>query len=759
MISRFSDNIFKRYLFSYLSILLIPIIIFSTIIFSKFIKSSEQAVLLNNTNVLYRIQKAIDTQILQLDTTAYQLYHNSEIRAFMFEEEPEKALKVSKELLRYNVVNQFVDEIFLYFRGDNFIYASAGSMSLDIFFNSMYKYCIWDTTDFENSLKESKQPFFRPSEEIMIYKYPTSQAAGKFITYVYPLPSNFTRPIATILFLIPEKSIQDLISETAKTYNMMTIIVDRQNNVLSQVGTTGLSDNSEMLKIVLDKPGSFSDSISVNNTDFLVSKVVSPKSGFKYITLTPSLQAMNSVNALKKSLMFGIAIILILGFIIISYFMKINYNPIKLLKLFSEEKLRGKSSLNEIDTIYLTLERLSEDNSHLDNQLFKNKLIIKELLLKALLKGEIHNAVMFHKIGSNFGLAKPYPYCLAAVLHIPGYSDLPDTKSYEILQNIEGFLNNNTVGFACNNMQKDQVSLILLTSHNNPDDILDNFSELMQSLKQKYTKNLVFCIGNIYDNIAKVNNSWYEAYITLDYCLATGNHHIFRYLCVCNSIEQTDYDFFSLLHNLEQSIEFDNSDIVLCNVLKITEYTDKQLKKAYLGKLLAYKLTLIQQRELKRYAPLDTEDVLLDALVLTELHTIESLKNYISNKFEQLVTHYKEKPVSNQLISEVTAYIKNEYTNFDFSVKAIADSFDMSLASLSQYFREHTGITISQYITDLKLIKAKELLSSSNKSLKEVIKEIGYYDTSSFIRKFRKNFGMTPKEYRNQFSSGQIEND
>jgi AraC-like DNA-binding protein len=110
-----------------------------------------------------------------------------------------------------------------------------------------------------------------------------------------------------------------------------------------------------------------------------------------------------------------------------------------------------------------------------------------------------------------------------------------------------------------------------------------------------------------------------------------------------------------------------------------------------------------------------------------------------------------------QYTDRIISLIHAGYTNLDFSIQGVAEQLGITIASLSQYFKDNTGITITQYITDLKFNKAKQLLSENDKPLKDIISEIGYYDVSSFIRKFKKHFGITPNEYRKQ--CGKLEND
>ena len=67
---------------------------------------------------------------------------------------------------------------------------------------------------------------------------------------------------------------------------------------------------------------------------------------------------------------------------------------------------------------------------------------------------------------------------------------------------------------------------------------------------------------------------------------------------------------------------------------------------------------------------------------------------------------------------------------------------------MRKIFREHTGIGISDYVTNIKMEKAMQLLRETDTNVQEIVTEIGNTDASAFIRLFKKKTGMTPGQYR-----------
>lgn len=99
-------------------------------------------------------------------------------------------------------------------------------------------------------------------------------------------------------------------------------------------------------------------------------------------------------------------------------------------------------------------------------------------------------------------------------------------------------------------------------------------------------------------------------------------------------------------------------------------------------------------------------------------------------------------------IADVLAWLHEHYLDDNFTVKYMADYFDTSVSNLSHYFKKNMDITISQYVEQIKLDKAKELLTDSDIKISEIAQILRYSNSSAFITMFKKYEGMTPKEYR-----------
>ncbi len=83
----------------------------------------------------------------------------------------------------------------------------------------------------------------------------------------------------------------------------------------------------------------------------------------------------------------------------------------------------------------------------------------------------------------------------------------------------------------------------------------------------------------------------------------------------------------------------------------------------------------------------------------------------------------------------------------------------MSTARLSFTFKERNHVSPNEYLTILRLERSKQLLTQTDLSIKEIAVSVGYYDASSFIRRFKQIAGVTPLQYRRSKENTEHGND
>ncbi len=105
-----------------------------------------------------------------------------------------------------------------------------------------------------------------------------------------------------------------------------------------------------------------------------------------------------------------------------------------------------------------------------------------------------------------------------------------------------------------------------------------------------------------------------------------------------------------------------------------------------------------------------------------------------------------------EMVSKARMRIR-ESLESDLTIQQIADELGVSYSSFRKLFKEHTGIAPATYQQDLRLQRAKELLSTTGESIKEIAYRLNFETPDYFSSRFKILTGMKPSEFRHRTSS------
>ncbi len=138
---------------------------------------------------------------------------------------------------------------------------------------------------------------------------------------------------------------------------------------------------------------------------------------------------------------------------------------------------------------------------------------------------------------------------------------------------------------------------------------------------------------------------------------------------------------------------------------------------------------------------------------ILEMKSLDEIKTWFLSKISSScknIVQSKEKQCSSS-IEKAKTYILQQYNN-DISLDDVSREVDISPYYFSKLFKEETGENFIEYLTAVRIEKAKQLLMNSSFSMKEICGEVGYADPNYFSRIFKKNVGVTPTEFKEERS-------
>ena len=207
----------------------------------------------------------------------------------------------------------------------------------------------------------------------------------------------------------------------------------------------------------------------------------------------------------------------------------------------------------------------------------------------------------------------------------------------------------------------------------------------------------------------------------------------------------------SISNDFHSALEEQNHDKALSILNNFREHwyhsscRDSQIKTIYYSLFTMVNQTYHDLHIISDYT-LDTPGVIIDAIdnSFSFLETHGILCRKTEEFFDQIRNNSREDPI----IYRIRNYISDHYQDPSLSVKTISENVFLSVSYLCTYFKNETGITLNQHITDYRVKKAIQLLTDTNMKIVDVANSVGYRDSNYFAKLFKKQTGYSPKEYK-----------
>jgi len=401
-----------------------------------------------------------------------------------------------------------------------------------------------------------------------------------------------------------------------------------------------------------------------------------------------------------------------------------------------------------------------EKLKELQRQVEGNLLLRREQFLLRLVMGGISSAEAIEQ-GQQLGLSLVAQYYLVILINIE-LCDEGKSFDYQVYQRVEkiaaNLANNNTDIFLT---KKDPEELVLIIKGNDAEELRQEaifWRELIeQEGERDSTCHLLITIGSPQQRLSDLHHSFAEAMVKLKN-IGTGP-------LSPNSIRAREaIDSLKIEHaQLENYLKFGSllnfNDFFDAHLLPICE-TALQSKLVLHYIFLDVILTIAQfvsdlGDQGSQVAP-EIQDLesLLQNIITTEQIKSE-LRRIISGAmiFRNSQTNHER----SMLIQQAKRYVDNHFDNPDLQMNKVAAQFNLSSNHFSTLFSQEIGEPFRDYLNNLRINRAKELLSTTSIMCSQIAYQCGYNDPHYFSTFFKKKTGFTPQEFREHIQHNYLE--
>ncbi len=146
----------------------------------------------------------------------------------------------------------------------------------------------------------------------------------------------------------------------------------------------------------------------------------------------------------------------------------------------------------------------------------------------------------------------------------------------------------------------------------------------------------------------------------------------------------------------------------------------------------------------------NADQVIPDLDLIEDIRTTDQIREQV-HAILLAALAYRDSQAINQygpMIQQASAYIDSHYANANLSLAEVASQAHLSPSHFCTVFSQETGKTFKEYLTEIRMQRARELLRGTALKAFEIAEQTGYSDPHYFSYVFRKHTGLSPTEYR-----------
>jgi len=740
-----------KFLISYLSILLLPIAAILAYYYpysTAIVKDKASAW---NMHVTEQLMNSMDIFTKYAYNLPAEIMQNRQIKPYMAPENEYQKVIIANEMRKYNITDAFIENSLLYLNNIDYFFSKTGSAYTIEDFSKKgvgYVYEQWPTEQMYQDLNYTTEPMVRPVETVIV---PGGHKVN-LLSFVLPMPIGGSNSPGSMLILVKESTILNMMESSNDTYNGIFLITDDiQRCIVSSIGCNDIIDSEyNQLLSYSDEQFDKDPYITLNGEQYIISRTTSEINQWNYIRLLPISDTIHDIRGIQFNTLILLGIIISITALIIYFSLHYNYHPIKRLvelstKLFADE---SKTPKNEIETIHYALDQLSTTKEKLGEQLEQTRPKIRDNILFQLVLGNFEHWEAFeseaHLYNINFRNE-----CITVVI----LSAESDHDSQTILNHCKAkfkLLEDGIIPYVFKSQYNNEI--IIIISHKPMDSLQSYVSLLQQEILEVHELNSLIGISLSHpkDNIKVFHHGYLQASRSIEQIRFQRTNTIVTY----NDTQQPSTGVVSYQTEIMQSLELailkNDADRILSLIQHIQTYMGGTGMPAHVIRTIYLNTMSILFNTLERFQKDNDTSLHNIEFIFQHRYSLDQMLSIMSdttNKLCEIIT--LTLPTSRKASSEnILAFVDSYWHDSNLSLQFMADHFEMSISNFSYHFKKTVGHNFKEYIDQLRIQHSIHYLKSSNEPIESIALKVGYMNSSSFIRSFKKITGSTPGQYR-----------
>ncbi|WP_308636510.1 helix-turn-helix domain-containing protein [Paenibacillus silvisoli] len=753
------NKMFVKILLSFLS-LLIPIVIFGLITYANFVEELKKEYAEKMELHLTSSTKTVESYWNRIYEAGVNFYgdpaarrllrtsalHNDESRAEL------QQLFQSIDRTKFHV-NQFTDDLFVYVDG-SYVMTSSGANDFYWFFNKFHRYMGLDADYWLAALHSEKS--------IEILKPANVQTSFQKKSVFSVLVRNIAgQHRAVLVATVPVTKVLEAMQPVLDQGATEVLIVDGDGGLV-------LSTSEQFANIQHMK----------DNDHYIVSSVMTDTFNWTYYAITPTSVFQSQAKGILR-LITGISIVLCLVGVAVAFLFSLNlYRPIRrIVELFLEEDRRKPWSgdldrtkrPNDLHTIGDGIRQLI---TYRDHYLDEWQVMARDYMdhaLHQIIRGTERNRKrdeeLVRMMQTHLQFRKESYLCCAITFEFKEsfFEEIQDFERIVIENKMKNLILGYLSQFAQLYILENNDHLYLCIVNVDSEEESARFKNGLEQFLRTFEYDMKYYsirigVGLAFaglDGIAKSYRGAMSALRTVQPAGSGGTVPAqIAYATDAKNSGDVHYTYADE-NKLLKALKFGSKEDVELAVEDLLVRTEHSLldRNALIDEMYGTAARFTAERGIDAAQLLDDADIQGGVSALpTEAKLAERQQRLLAYLFGIIDAAFSSKTASyksNTLAQTIKQYVEENYT-MDVHLEHIADKMGVSVKYVSRVFKEHFNTNLSDYISELRIRLAKDLLEHSAFTVNDISEKAGFFNRTTFLRTFKKLEGKSPNQYRQE---------
>lgn len=749
-------RVYRRLLLSYLLHSVVTITLLSFILYAMFSAKAVQEIDRSSKQMLSQVSYTANVVLGQVQGVTGQLLIDNEIMSFLYAKEESKKDNyiASLFLTRIQSVYPFIKNLSLY------------NLTTGVYIDSLG---LPPNPDMIKKDEASYYGFF-PREVESIGK-PTY----RLLTFkIIPDRSFSEVPRSAIVVDLDESYIRNYMqSISTSSHDSLTFVMDATGTVLShsepQYFMEDFSREDYVQRILSDSQSQGSFIHNIDRQKHLVTYVKSTDLDWCFVSVRPYAELISNITELRNWTIL-IVILLVIAAAVISLLLTGNiYNPIKAL-LEKVNSVNGveRSALLRFDEYKLLTDAFThtiETAKSMESDLNRSSRVLKDSYISHLLKGNANKIAVSAEMKREWESQLDESYLTVIVFKIDSYRIFKEQyNTFDrglirfAISNIAYELIGKSYASNVANIEDDEIVLILQSGTVLLDDSLYLLiGEIQDKVRDYYKVSLSISIGDPCASLSEIRDSYKSAQVYMMSRLFMGHGCLVDAGKVIEMQELPTHYPITIEKRLNEAIKLGHQKTIRKEIDDFTTF----LSGCTYPKAIQYTnflvLGIIKEFEyMAEWWSVDSDQMYQTMDEIRDVETLEDIKKMITglcSRIEDTLEENKKNTgvIKNEkIVEEIQQFVIEQYAEHSLSLDAVSDKVGFSSGYIGKLFKHMTGTSFNDYVTHIRMEQAKLFLTTTNDSIAQIGERVGVYNVPYFTTLFKKKYGITPSQFREQ---------